>query len=161
MYIFQIFDYYAASRTLLFVGLAECIAISYVYGIKNYCRNLEKMWKFKLGPFLKFMWLFATPLFTLVCRRSNKLPRQWLNSINFAFISQILIFFTVMTYEDLSYNRTYKYPHWALRFGWLLSVSSVICIPVYALFKCLKTTGSFKEVCLTLVLFSQWFRSEL
>ena len=59
---------------------------------------------------------------------------------------QILIFFTVMTYEDLSYNRTYKYPHWALRFGWLLSVSSVICIPIYALFKCLKTPGSLKEV---------------
>ncbi len=32
MYIFQIFDYYAASRSLLFVGLLEIIAISYVYG---------------------------------------------------------------------------------------------------------------------------------
>ena len=32
MYVFQIFDYYAASRTLLFVGLFECIAIAYSYG---------------------------------------------------------------------------------------------------------------------------------
>ena len=32
MYVFQIFDYYAASRSLLFVGLFEIIAISYVYG---------------------------------------------------------------------------------------------------------------------------------
>ena len=55
MYIFQIFDYYAASRTLIFVGLFECIAISYFYGVQKYCRNLELMWKCKLGPFLSFM----------------------------------------------------------------------------------------------------------
>ena len=40
MYIFQIFDYYAASRTLLFVGLFECIAISYCYG-NNILSNLN------------------------------------------------------------------------------------------------------------------------
>ncbi len=89
MYIFQIFDYYAASRSLLFVGLFECIAIAYGYGnayliiklsiyskfiwtinvllgVKKYCENLEKMWLFKLGLWLKFMWAFVTPLFTLV-----------------------------------------------------------------------------------------------
>ncbi len=123
MYIFQIFDYYAASRTLLFVGLFECIAIAYFYGIDQYCKNLEKMWKFRLGPWLKFMWVFATPFFTLV-----------------------LIVFTIMTYEDLTYNRTYKFPHWALTFGWLLSISSFICIPVYSITKLLTTSGSLKEV---------------
>ena len=61
MYIFQIFDYYAASRTLLFVGLFECIAISYFYGVNKYCKNLEQMWRFKLGPWLRIMWVFATP----------------------------------------------------------------------------------------------------
>lgn len=68
MYIFQIFDYYAASRTLLFVGLFEIVAISYSYGIKRYCRNLEMMYRFKIGAWLKFMWVFATPFFTLVSR---------------------------------------------------------------------------------------------
>lgn len=66
MYVFQIFDYYAASRTLLFVGLFECIAISYFYGVDKYCKNLEVMWRCKLGPWLKFMWIFATPFFTVV-----------------------------------------------------------------------------------------------
>jgi SNF family Na+-dependent transporter len=66
MYIFQIFDYYAASRTLIFVGLFECIAISYFYGVQKYCRNLELMWKCKLGPFLSFMWSIGTPFFTMV-----------------------------------------------------------------------------------------------
>ena len=51
-----------------------------------------------------------------------------------------------MTYEDLTYNRTYKYPPWALRFGWILSVSSFICIPIYAIYKFLTTGGSLQEV---------------
>lgn len=122
MYVFQIFDYYAASRTLLFVGLFEIIAISYFYGIRRYCDNLAKMYRFKIGYWLRFMWVFATPLFTLV-----------------------LIIFTVMTYENLTYNRTYKYPPWALRFGWLLSISSIICIPLYALYRFIRTGGSVNE----------------
>ena len=37
-----------------------------IKGIKRYCRNLEIMWQFKIGPWLKFMWVFTTPFFTLV-----------------------------------------------------------------------------------------------
>ena len=81
MYIFQIFDYYAASRTLLFVGLFEIIAISYCYGIKRYCRNLEMMYQFKIGAWLKFMWVFATPFFTLVTMAFYENFSLWLKFV--------------------------------------------------------------------------------
>ena len=51
-----------------------------------------------------------------------------------------------MTYQDLTYNRTYKYPTWALGLGWFLSLSSLVCIPLYAIVAFLKTKGSFKNV---------------
>ena len=51
-----------------------------------------------------------------------------------------------MTYEDLTYNRTYKFPKWSLIFGWVLSISSIICIPIYAIYKFLATRGSVGEV---------------
>lgn len=51
-----------------------------------------------------------------------------------------------MTYEDLTYNRDYKYPAWALKFGWFLSISSIICIPIYALYRFIVVGGSFNEV---------------
>jgi hypothetical protein len=63
----------------------------------------------------------------------------------FAYYIKILIIFTVMTYEDLTYNRK-KYPSWALRFGWILSISSFICIPIYAVYKFIVTGGSIQEV---------------
>lgn len=51
-----------------------------------------------------------------------------------------------MTYEDLTYNRDYKYPAWALKFGWFLSISSIICIPIYAVYRFIVVGGSFNEV---------------
>lgn len=32
MYVFQLFDYYSASRIVLVVAFFECIVVSYVYG---------------------------------------------------------------------------------------------------------------------------------
>jgi hypothetical protein len=58
-----------------------------------------------------------------------------------------------MTYEDLTYNRTYKFPKWALIFGWVLSISSIICIPIYAIYKFIATRGSVGEVCVYIYIF--------
>lgn len=62
-----------------------------------------------------------------------------------------------MTYQDLTYNRTYKYPRWALTFGWFLSVSSLICIPSYAVFAFLKAKGSFKNVTISFLFLIIYF----
>ena len=37
MYVFQLFDYYAASRIIILVGVLECIAIAWVYGKYREC----------------------------------------------------------------------------------------------------------------------------
>lgn len=41
----------------------------------------------------------------------------------------------------------YAYPDWAVPLGWVLTLSSVICIPLYMIYKFDKTRGSFKRVC--------------
>ncbi len=64
-----------------------------------------------------------------------------------------------MTYQDLTYNRTYKYPSWALAFGWFLSLSSLICIPLYALIAFFKTKGSFKTVIKFIILLDGLLRA--
>ena len=58
----------------------------------------------------------------------------------------LLIVFTVMSYEDLTYNRTYRYPDWALQVGWCMSISSIICIPVYAIYRFLVVGGTVNQV---------------
>lgn len=67
---------------------------------------------------------------------------------NFLFIHslyQFIIVFGLVNYEPLEYNN-YKYPMWVNIMGMLVAASSVLCIPVTALWLIARTPGTLKEV---------------
>ncbi|XP_050756839.1 sodium- and chloride-dependent glycine transporter 1 isoform X1 [Gymnogyps californianus] len=111
IYWLLLMDNYAASFSLVVISCIMCVAIMYIYGHHNYFKDIEMM----LG--------FPPPLFFQICWR---------------FISPAIIFFilvfTVIQYRPISYN-DYVYPTWAISIGFLMALSSVICIPIYAIYK--------------------------
>ncbi|XP_062473289.1 sodium- and chloride-dependent glycine transporter 1 isoform X6 [Pezoporus occidentalis] len=111
IYWLLLMDNYAASFSLVVISCIMCVAIMYIYGHRNYFKDIEMM----LG--------FPPPLFFQICWR---------------FISPAIIFFilvfTVIQYRPISYN-DYIYPTWAISIGFLMALSSVICIPIYAIYK--------------------------
>ncbi|NXK06334.1 SC6A9 protein, partial [Herpetotheres cachinnans] len=111
IYWLLLMDNYAASFSLVIISCIMCVAIMYIYGHHNYFKDIEMM----LG--------FPPPLFFQICWR---------------FISPAIIFFilvfTVIQYRPISYN-DYVYPTWAISIGFLMALSSVICIPIYAIYK--------------------------
>ncbi|XP_061494654.1 sodium- and chloride-dependent betaine transporter-like [Rhineura floridana] len=123
MYIFQLFDYYAASGTcLLFLAVFEVICIGWVYGADRFYDNIEDMIGYRPWPLVKLCWLFLTPG---VCLAT--------------------FLFSLIRYTPLTYNNVYQYPPWGIAVGWLMALSSMICIPSYIVFILLKTKGSLKE----------------
>ncbi|CAI5786318.1 sodium- and chloride-dependent betaine transporter [Podarcis lilfordi] len=123
MYIFQLFDYYAASGTcLLFLAIFEVVCIGWVYGADRFYDNIEDMIGYRPWPLVKVCWLFLTPG---VCLAT--------------------FLFSLIRYTPLTYNKVYEYPPWGIAVGWLMALSSIICIPLYAVFILLKTKGSLKE----------------
>lgn len=40
----------------------------------------------------------------------------------------------------------YNYPHWSIILGYCIGTSSIICIPVYIIYRLIVTPGTFKEV---------------
>ena len=52
----------------------------------------------------------------------------------------------IYSYSELTYNRVYVYPRWAIVFGWMLACSSVTFIPIVAIWKFVRAKGTFKEV---------------
>nr|XP_032828162.1 sodium- and chloride-dependent GABA transporter 3-like [Petromyzon marinus] len=123
MYIFQLFDYYAASgMCLLFVAVFESICIGWIYGGDRFYDNIEDMIGYRPFPLIKWCWMFVTP-----------------------GICASIFLFSLIKYQPLTYNKTYTYPDWGYGIGWMLALSSMICIPIGGGYKLLTTTGTFRE----------------
>ncbi|XP_023647186.1 sodium- and chloride-dependent GABA transporter 2 [Paramormyrops kingsleyae] len=123
MYIFQLFDYYAASgMCLLFVAIFETVCIAWIYGADRFYDNIEDMIGYRPGPFMKYCWLVFSPA---TCFGT------------FAF--------SLIKYTPLKYNNEYVYPWWGYALGWLLALSSMVCIPLWVAYKLCTTKGSLRE----------------
>lgn len=59
---------------------------------------------------------------------------------------QAVFLFSLIKYTPLKYNNTYVYPTWGYVLGWMMALSSMVCIPLYAIFILLRTKGSLKQV---------------
>ncbi|XP_043941296.1 sodium- and chloride-dependent glycine transporter 1 isoform X2 [Protopterus annectens] len=117
IYWLLLMDNYAASFSLVVISCIMCIALMYVYGHREYFKDVEMMLGFPPPIFFRICWRFVSP----------------------AIIFFILIF-TVIQYKPITYNN-YVYPNWAIALGFLMALSSVICIPGYGFFKLLSSEG--------------------
>ncbi|XP_073506413.1 sodium- and chloride-dependent GABA transporter 2-like [Phyllobates terribilis] len=123
MYVFQLFDYYAASgMCLLFVAIFETLCIGWIYGADNFYDNVEHMIGYRPLPIIKYCWLFITPAVCLA-----------------TFI------FSLVKYTPLQYNKRYTYPWWGDAVGWLLALASMICIPLWVCYKVSSIKGPITE----------------
>ncbi|XP_068604687.1 sodium- and chloride-dependent taurine transporter-like [Brachionichthys hirsutus] len=123
MFVFQLFDYYAASGVcLLWVAFFECVAVAWVYGVDNFYDALEDMMGYRPNAWMKWSWTVITPLLCMSC-----------------FI------FSLVKYKPLTYNKIYEYPDWAIGLGWTLALASMICIPMVVVIKIIQSDGPLIE----------------
>lgn len=52
----------------------------------------------------------------------------------------------MIKYTPLTYNKKYTYPWWGDALGWLLALSSMICIPAWSIYKLRTLKGPLREV---------------
>lgn len=111
MYVLQLFDNYAATYSLLFIGLVECLVLAWVYGTDHFFDDIELM----LG------------------RRPSKI---W--AINWKFIAPlalaVILIFTCVNFSPTTYGGK-TFPGWADGIGLCLTLSSILAIPGVALLK--------------------------
>ncbi|XP_053359832.1 sodium- and chloride-dependent creatine transporter 1-like isoform X2 [Clarias gariepinus] len=123
MYVFQLFDYYSASGvTLLWQAFWECVVVAWVYGADKFMDDIARMIGYRPFPWMKWCLSFLTPC---VCMG--------------------IFVFHLVNYKPLSYKNVYVYPWWGEMIGWLLALSSMLCIPISVIYKLIMAKGSFKE----------------
>ncbi|XP_023498734.1 sodium- and chloride-dependent GABA transporter 2 isoform X5 [Equus caballus] len=140
MYVFQVFDYYAASgMSLLFVAIFESICVAWVYGAGRFYDNLEDMIGYRPWPLIKYCWVFLTPAVCTKDKLRSRAVRQFDQHHNATFL------FSLIKYTPLTYNKKYTYPWWGHALGWLLALSSMVCIPTWIVYKLSTSKGPLRE----------------
>ncbi|KAL5020081.1 hypothetical protein ScPMuIL_002973 [Solemya velum] len=111
MYVLQLFDNYAATYSLLVIGLVECLALAWVYGADNFLTDIECMLGKKPHCIWKLSWCFIAPLALLV-----------------------ILIFTFTNFKPTQYG-SYLFPAWADWIGLGITLISILAIPFTAIVK--------------------------
>jgi len=61
------------------------------------------------------------------------------------FSAQSVLLFYLAMYVPLEVG-SYAYPTWANAVGWLMCMSSFVCVPIYIMYSVIMQRGSLKEV---------------
>merc|ERR1719383_1199124 len=124
MYIFQLMDFYAASgMSLLWCVFFQTIAICWTFGANKFYMCIEQMIGYKVNWYWFICWVLLAP----------------------AFMVFIFVFYFIK-YTPITYGNDYEYPPWGEALGFLISFSSMIWVPGYAVYYVLFTPGSWSEV---------------
>nr|AME21430.1 GABA transporter 1 [Tetranychus cinnabarinus] len=122
VYWFELFNYYASSGfALLFLVFCEVISIGWSYGVNRYYDNLRDMMGYEPSIWWKISWTVTTPI-----------------------ICVGIFIYSLMKYKPLTYM-DYVYPWWGQLIGWLLALSSMLCVPGYAIYIYWVTPGTTQE----------------
>ncbi|XP_074641152.1 sodium-dependent dopamine transporter-like [Tubulanus polymorphus] len=121
VFIVNLMDKYAAGYSMLFAVFFESLAVSWFYGVDRFGDDIKEMIGFRPGIYWRVCWRYFGPI----------------------FLAFIMIFGLVM-YKPLTYDG-YVYPWWANLIGWLMALSSILCVPGVAIYKICTTKGTFPQ----------------
>ncbi|XP_041356847.1 sodium- and chloride-dependent glycine transporter 1-like [Gigantopelta aegis] len=119
IYILQVMDWYCATFSLMILSLIECVVIAWIYGIDRFFKDIELMIGYKPHKIWKIMWCYVTPATIIFI---------WLFSVTHL---------QAVTYGD------YEYPTWAIVFGWMLGLVSLVPIPIMMIIAIAREEGPF------------------
>ncbi|KAL7986583.1 hypothetical protein Chor_012866 [Crotalus horridus] len=120
-YIVKLLEEFGAGYSILAVVFLEAIAVSWFYGMQQFCSDVKAMLGFGPGLYWQVCWRVVSPA-----------------TLAFILISSLLDQPPLVLFD-------YEYPAWSIRLGHLIGASSFLCIPSYMVYKLVWTPGSLKQ----------------
>uniref|UniRef100_A0A8D8AA91 Transporter n=3 Tax=Culex pipiens TaxID=7175 RepID=A0A8D8AA91_CULPI len=121
VYLVNFLNVYGPGLAILFVVFVEAAGVFWFYGVENFSSDIEQMLGKKPSLFWRICWKYISPTF-LFC----------------------ILVFSLLGYEAMLEGE-YEYPEWSVAAGWILTLSSVLCIPLYAIYKFMASHGDCKD----------------
>ncbi|XP_075997453.1 sodium- and chloride-dependent neutral and basic amino acid transporter B(0+)-like [Genypterus blacodes] len=121
VYWVTLLDHVAGSWLVLVLALLEVIAVSYIYGVNRFIKDIEMMigkksFCFWLG--WKACWVFFSPCIIL-----------------------LILVWSLSALTPPTYGKV-EYPAWGLALGWCMAAFCLIWILVFAVYKLMRAKGS-------------------
>ncbi|XP_059468506.1 sodium-dependent neutral amino acid transporter B(0)AT3 [Neocloeon triangulifer] len=120
-YVFVLFDNFSGNFPLLIIAFFECIGVSYVYGLRRFADDIEKMTGHRPGMYWLICWKYLSPL---------------------AMISILVASFLQIALDGSGYDawvfsegttERHNWPTWSIVLILTLILASVLWIPVVAI----------------------------
>lgn len=112
-YLLEVMDAYAAGWPYLFIGLLECLVVSYVYGAGRFMDDLKEMTGWN--------------------------PNQWVRSHLIVVLMTlapvvitVILLMSWIQFKSLTLGE-YVFPTWGNAVGWVMAIIPISCIPIAAI----------------------------
>ncbi|XP_016897641.1 sodium- and chloride-dependent betaine transporter-like isoform X2 [Cynoglossus semilaevis] len=123
LYIFQLVDYYGCTRVChYFMVLSESLALAWCFGCDRIVNIIEDMTGHRPSIFFSVCWKYIISMLALTS----------------------LILYLV-DYTQLKFNKWYVYPDWAHTVGLMMTLSSVLMVPLWAVGQMCVTPGTLVQ----------------
>ncbi|KAK0055042.1 sodium-dependent dopamine transporter, partial [Biomphalaria pfeifferi] len=120
-YVVRLMETFGAGYSILFAVFFETIAVSWAYGVHNFAADIEAMIGRRPGPYWMICWRFIAPAFLL-----------------------FIIVFGLVNHKPMEHEG-YVYPLYANVLGWTIALSSILCIPGFAIYSILRAKGPLRN----------------
>ncbi|XP_074520753.1 sodium- and chloride-dependent GABA transporter 2-like isoform X1 [Halichoeres trimaculatus] len=123
LYVFQIYDHFSCSgASLLLLSIFQSLAIGWVYGAERFSDNIRDMTGYSPLPVFRLCWKYLTPA---VCTAT--------------------FMFSLVHWSPLKLGKGLVAPPWATTLGWILTLSSVSLLPIWAIYALATTPGTLAQ----------------
>ncbi|KAI8510550.1 Sodium- and chloride-dependent glycine transporter 1 [Branchiostoma belcheri] len=151
-YMVELMNDWSAGFSLMIIGLVECIVIAWIYGTENFFRDIEMMIGFRPNRWWWLCWKFLTPAVLLVSIKGlvhmkPPKPRFGVSRPNADVVppeAAILLFYLIGI-KPAIYGGRLEFPTSGQALGWLMTLTSLVVIPLPGIYYICKAEGTFME----------------
>lgn len=126
MYLVTMWDRFAAGTAILFGVFSQAVAVSWFYGLEQFCKDAEQILGFRPNLYWRLTWKFISPVFILG-----------------------IVISSIVSFEPLEYKTytlgNYTFPVWANVVGWAIALSSMSFIPIVAIYQLCSLRGPWLQ----------------
>lgn len=121
IYVFQLMDHYTAVVSLMFLAFFELVAVCWLFGVPHISLMVKRMLGKTPNIYFRLCWKLLCPVLMLC-----------------------ILISSIVQYTPAKYG-TYNYPLWAECVGWIISLVSIIWIPLGAIQEMCRNKGTLLQ----------------